>query len=81
MNNYLLKVQNTYRVETEADALKLREELRHNSNGELTAFQYTVKEIKQKGECIGSYIICKATLSFNSEKEPERHIIVSYDDE
>lgn len=81
MNEYLLKVQNTYRVETEADALKLREELRHSSNGNLTAFAYTVKYIKQKGEIIGEYVVCKATIEFNSEKEPERHIIVSYDDE
>lgn len=81
MNNYLLKVQNVYRVETEADALKLREELRHNGNGELTAFAYTVKYIKQKGEVIGEYYVCKATLEFNSEREPERRVTINYEDE
>ena len=78
MDNYLLKVQNVYRVETESDALKLREELRHNSGGELTAFAYTVKEVKQKGEVIGSYIVCKATIEFTKEKEPEGHVEAVY---
>ena len=77
---YLLKVTNVYRVETEHDALELREQLRHNSGGDLTAFSYTVKEIKQKGEVVGSYLVCKATIAFNAEKEPERRIQVSYDD-
>lgn len=80
MDNYLLKVQNVYRVETEADALKLREELRHNSGGELVAFAYNVKEIKQKSEVIGSYVVCKATLEFNKEKEPERRVTITYED-
>ena len=77
---YLLKVQNVYRVEMEADALKLREELRHHSNGTLTAFAYTVKYIKQKGEIVGEYYVCKATIEFNSEKEPERNIVAIYED-
>lgn len=76
---YLLKVVNTYRVETEQDALKLREKLRHESGGDLTAFSYTVKEVKQKGEVIGSYVVCKATLEFNKEKECERTIEVTYE--
>jgi len=78
---YLLKVQNVYRVETEAEALTLRESLRNKSGGELTAFAYTVKEVKQKGEVIGSYVVCKATIEFNKEKEPERRISVTYEDE
>lgn len=78
---YLLKVINTYRVETEAEALTLRETLRNKSNGELTAFAYTVKEVKQKGEVIGSYVVCKATIEFNKEKEPERQVSVAYEDE
>ena len=78
--NYLLKVQNTYRVETESDALKLKEELQKTSGGNLIAFQYAVKYIKQKQEIIGEYWVCKATIEFNAEKEPERHIDVTYED-
>jgi len=78
--SYLLKVQNTYRVETEQEALTLRETLRNKSNGELIAFSYTVKEVKQKGEVIGTYVVCKATIEFNKEKEPERTVQVTYED-
>lgn len=75
---YLLKVQNVYRVESETDALKLREDLRHSTGGELTAFAYTVKEIKQKGEVIGTYLVCKATIEFAKEREPEGHVKATY---
>lgn len=77
--SYLLKVQNTYRVESEADAIKLKEDLRINSGGKLTAFAYGVKFIKQKGEIIGEYWVCKATIEFNAEKEPERQVKVTYE--
>lgn len=78
---YLLKVQNVYRVENEAAALRLREKLREETNGDLIAFSYTVKEIKQKGEVIETYLVCKATLDFTPEKEPERHVIASYEED
>lgn len=81
MNNYLLKVQNTYRVETEADAIRLKEELRTSSGGNLIAFSYAVKYIKQKGEIIGEYWVCKATIEFTAEREPERHVVITYEDE
>lgn len=77
---YLLKVQNVYRVATEQEALNLRERLRDEANGELTAFSYTIKYVKQKGEIIDSYVVCKATLEYNSEKEPERHVTINYED-
>ena len=77
---YLLKVQNTYRVTSEAEAIELKERLRKNSGGNLTAFAYAVKYIKQKGEIIGEYWICKATIEFNTEREPERYIDVTYED-
>lgn len=80
MTEYLLKVQNTYRVSTEAEAIQLKEKLRNESGGNLTAFQYAVKYIKQKGEIVGEYWVCKATIEFNPEKECERHIDVTYED-
>lgn len=77
---YLLKVQNVYRVATEQEALDLRERLRNETNGTLTAFAYNVKYVKAKGEIIGEYYVCKATIEFNTEREPERHVIASYED-
>ena len=80
MTEYLLKVQNTYRVSTEAEAIQLKEKLRNESGGNLTAFQYAVKYIKQKGEIVGEYWICKATIEFNAERDPERFVSTSYED-
>ena len=76
--NYLLKVINTYRVPDEAAALALREELDHNTCGELTAFSYTQKEIKVKGEVVEIYLVCKATLEFTKEKEPSGNVVAVY---
>lgn len=78
MEKYLLKVQNTYRVGTVQDALKLREELEKSNCGELISFTYTTKYIKAKGEIIEEYQVVKATIQFNSEKEPESLINVNY---
>lgn len=76
---YLLKVTNTYRVPTVEAALALRDRLAETSCGELTAFSYTTKYIKQKGEIIEEYQICKATLSFTEEKEPLEVIHANYE--
>ena len=79
--NYLLKVTNTYRVPNEKAALALREELDKNNPGELTAFSYTQKQIKIKGEIAEIYLVCKATLEYNKEKEPDRNVTAIYEEE
>lgn len=76
--NYLLKVTNTYRVPTVADALALREELSHIDCGELMSFSYTTKYIKEKSEIVGEYQLCKATIEFTPEKEPEIKVNAEY---
>ena len=78
--NYLLKVTNTYRVPNETAALALREELDHNTCGELTAFSYTQKQVKAKGEIIDEYLVCKATIEFTKEKEPTGNVTVTYEE-
>lgn len=77
--NYLLKVTNTYRVPNEAAALALREELANLPNGELTAFSYTQKLVKQKGEIVDEYLVCKATLEFQKEKDADTNYTATYD--
>lgn len=77
--NYLLKVTNVYRVPTEDAALALREELSNTDCGELTAFSYTIKQIKAKGEVIEEYLVCKATIEFTKEKEPESRVLANYE--
>ena len=76
MNNYLLKSTNTYRVDDEASALKLREELINTVCGNVVAFSYKIKETKTD-----YYVLCQATIEFTLEKEPEIHVIAEYKEE
>lgn len=76
---YLLKVTNVYRVPTVEAALELRERLSNTDCGELTAFSYITKYIKQKGEIIEEYQVCKATIEFTAEKEPETVVHATYE--
>lgn len=78
MVKYLINDVTTYRVETVKDVEKLHEELLADSSFELTAFSYTTKYIKEKGEIIDEYQIVKAKKVFNNEKEPESMIDVKY---
>lgn len=68
---YTLKINNTYRVPSVEDALRLRKYLEKTCTGELTSFTYTTKYIKQKGEIIEEYQVVKATITVDNEKEPE----------
>ena len=77
--NYLLKVTNVYRVPNETAALNLREELANLPCGELTAFSYTQKVVKQKGEIVDEYLVCKATLDFQKEKEADTDYTATYE--
>ena len=80
MSKYLVKSTLTYRVDNEDEALALRETLREIECGELTDFGYKNKEVKSKGEVIDTYTMCSATITFNTEKEPENVIYVSFED-
>lgn len=78
MVKYLINDVTTYRVDTVAEVEKLHEELLADNSFELTAFSYTTKYIKSKGEIIDEYQIVKAKKVFNNEKEPESMIDVKY---
>lgn len=55
MIKYLINDVTTYRVDTVAEVEKLHEELLSDPSFELTAFSYTTKYIKQKGEIVEEY--------------------------
>ena len=78
MVKYLINDITTYRVETVKDVEKLHEELLADTSFELTAFSYTTKYVKVKGEIVDEYQIVKAKKVFNNEKEPESMIDVKY---
>ena len=68
---YTLKTTNVYRVPTVEDALRLRKHLERDWIGELTSFSYKTKYIKAKGEIVEEYQVVTATITIDSEKEPE----------
>ena len=81
MIKYLINDVKTYRVSTVAEVEELHNELLADSSFDLTAFSYTTKYIKEKGEIVDEYQIVKAKKVFNNEKEPESRIDVKYEEE
>lgn len=80
MSKYLISTTNTYRVASVEEALSLRAELQKNGYGELSSFNYTTKEVKSKGEVVDEYVIVKAKIDFNDQKEPMFDVDVFYGD-
>ena len=78
MSRYLCQVVETIRVATVGEVEKLHVELKNDSRFELKKFEYTHKEVKQKGEIIDEYELVKATLIFNKEKEPESIVDIEF---
>ena len=78
MVKYLINDVTTYRVATVKEVEDLHQELLADPTFELTAFSYTTKDIKVKGEVIDQYQVVKAQLVFANEKEPEAQFEVEY---
>ena len=73
MRHFVIKNTTEYRVETIEDVVKFREELQEKAQKDgysLSAFSYTEKLVKEKGEVVDSYFDTKATFTVNDIKEP-----------
>lgn len=79
MEKYLINDVTTYRVATVKEVEDLHLELLGDPTFELTAFSYTTKYIKVKGEIVDEYQVVKAKKVFNNEKEPDRSVDVKYE--
>lgn len=73
---FLLKVTETYRVDTVDEALAMRDEANDNGSYELQSFSYTTKMDKKAEE---EYQIVKLVKLINSEKEPSSTVRVNYE--
>lgn len=76
---YLCQVVETIRVSNVNEVEKLHTELKEDRRFELKKFEYAHKEVKSKGEVIDEYELVKATLVFNSEREPNASVEISFD--
>lgn len=73
MLHFVIKNTAEYRIDTIDEVVKFRDELQAQATEDgysLSAFGYSQKLVKEKGEVIDSYFIVKATLSINDPKEP-----------
>ena len=76
--NYLTQVVETIRVPSVSEVEKLHTKLKDDLRFELKKFEYQHKDVKQKGEIIDEYELVKATLLFNTEKEPTHYVDVQF---
>ena len=76
--NYITQVVETIRVPNVNEVEKLHKELKDDKRFELKKFEYSHKDVKQKGEIIDEYELVKATLVFNLEKEPTSSIDIEF---
>ena len=76
---FLISTTEVHRVDTENEAVMLIEDAKKDGNFILTKYSTEHKEKKAKGEIVEEYQLVKAKLEFNAEKDPEQHILVSYE--
>lgn len=73
---YLLKVVETYRVDTVDEALEMRDEASASPAYELESFKYTTKFNKKTEE---EYQVVQMMKKINVEKEPVANVQVTYE--
>lgn len=77
---YLITTTETYRASSEEEAAKLINDAKTESGYVLSKYGTQYKERKQKGEVIDYWWKVTLVKEFNSEKEPERDITITYDE-
>lgn len=75
---YLIKVDEVYRVDTEAEAARLIEEAKKDTHFTLARYSSVKRERKMKGEIIDEWMRVTLTKVFNDEKEPYDEVKVDY---
>ena len=74
MEKALIKATNEIRVENESDADALHKEViaeAANMGVTLSSWNEVKKEVKQRGEIVDVFYVCKYTLVFNDAKSPQ----------
>lgn len=79
MSAYLIKVDETYRADTEAEAAKLINEAKTDSKFVLAKYSSVQRQKKVKGEVADEWYRVTLTKVFDDEKEPIGCTTVSYD--
>ena len=77
---YLLKTQETYRVDSEEEAKQLIENAKVDGAGSIVKYSCDYHERKSKGEIIDSWYRVTLNRSFTDEKEPDGYTYITYTD-
>lgn len=78
MSRYLIKVDETYRVDSEAEAIELINEARADHKFTLAKHSSTHRQTKQKGEIVDEWFRVTLTKVFDEEKEPIGNTTITY---
>lgn len=78
MAKYLIKVDETYRADSETEAAALINEAKEDNSFVLTKYTSVQRQIKQKGEVVEEYYRVTLTKMFADEKEPNVQVNIDY---
>lgn len=76
MARYLIKTVETWRTDTVAEALTMRDEMSADLNYDLNGFKYTEKYDKKNDE---EYVLVTVNKVVTTEKEPKANVRVAYE--
>lgn len=79
MSKYLVSTVETYRVDTEAEAVQAIEEAKKDDAYSLGKYASEYKTRKSKGEIIDEFWKVTLTKVFNDIKEPDTIVKVDYE--
>ena len=75
---HLIKVQEVYRVSTDAEAEALIAEAKNDNRFVLVKYNCESKEVKAKGEVVDEYIRITLNKVFTDEKMPDSKVSNDY---
>lgn len=75
---YLVRTVETYRVANEAEAKKTIEEAKADKSYTLSKYSSEYKCTKAKGEVVDEWFRVILTKDFNTEKEPDCSVDITY---
>ena len=78
MSKYLIKVQETYRADTEKEAEELINEAKNSTEYTLIKYHCEAKEKKQKGDIVDEWFRVVLDKAITDEKEPDTQMNLIY---
>lgn len=78
MAKYLVSVSETYRVDSETEAVRLIEDAKQSDKYQLSKYTNEKKEVKQKGEVVDEYYKIVLQKTINDIKDPWSDLEIHY---